>query len=646
VAEAPIPTDEARRIAVLHSLGILDTPPEERFDRITRLASALFDVPISIVSLVDVNRQWFKSCVGIDDDHTDRSVSFCAHALERDDALVIEDATQDPRFAGNPFVTGVDDTIRFYAGHPLRPSAGSAVGTLCVIDRQPRRFDERDRRLLADLASMVEQELGTVDLARTSAALLESQARLSGILDSVAEAVVTFSIDGSLLSLNRAGEQMFGRREAEVIGTSIAELVAPADRDVVVSALAERAAAATGTPVDVTIHGRRGDGRPFPMEVSANELAGSEGQVFIAVARDVSEVAGLRDRTQRIIDAAGDPICGVDRDGLIVFANPAAAKAFGCATAEELHGVVLHDAFHHTRPDGSPYPWHDCPTYRIMRDGVGQAIPRELFWRRDGTCFDVEYTAEPLVEDGIVTGAVIVFSDISARVGVERLKDQFVSIVSHELRTPLTSIRGSLGLVAGGALGELPDDAKQMVQVALSNTERLVRLVTDILDLERISSGQLELDLAPCDAADVAGDAVRATAGVAESAGVTVVADVAPRRLVADADRLVQALTNLVGNAVKFSEPGTRVNVHAEHRDDATTFVVRDAGRGIPPDKLELIFERFEQVDVSDRREKGGSGLGLPITRSIARQHGGDVTVTSELGTGSSFRLTIPVAHD
>ncbi|HEX4905899.1 MAG TPA: GAF domain-containing protein, partial [Acidimicrobiales bacterium] len=175
--EAPIPLDEERRIALLHSLGILDTEPEERFDRITRLASALFDAPIAVVSLVDVNRQWFKSCIGLPVSETDRSVSFCGHALDRLDALVVEDATRDPRFADNPLVVG-DPHIRFYAGHPLRIEVAqgerrSAVGTLCIIDRVPRQLDERERALLADLAHLVEQELGSVELARATAALAE-----------------------------------------------------------------------------------------------------------------------------------------------------------------------------------------------------------------------------------------------------------------------------------------------------------------------------------------------------------------------------------------------------------------------------------------------------------------------------------------
>jgi PAS domain S-box-containing protein len=640
VVEPPVPNDEARRLSRLRALGILDTPPEERFDRLTRLACAVFDVPIALIGLVDVNRQWFKSCIGLDGSETDRSLTFCGHALTRTDALVIEDAREDPRFADNPFVTD-DPWVRFYAGHPLLTGDGSAIGTLCIIDRAPRTFSEADRSLLSDLARLVEDELSSVELGRAMEALAVSEARVQGILDSVAEAVATFGSDGRVLSFNPAGEKMFGCKAGEIVGRPITDLVMDDDVDTVLELLATRATRPSGEEVHVEVRGLRNDGAHFEMEVSASELAGSNGEIFIAVARDVSEFSALQRRHRLILDAAGDGILGVDTDGYVTFANPAAGVMLAMSPGE-LVGVVLHHAMHHTKRDGTPYPWEECPTFLTMETGVAHRIDAELFFRTDGTPFDVQYTCSPTITDGRVTGAVLVFSDITARREVELLKDQFVSVVSHELRTPLTSIQGSLGLVAGGVLGELPEEPREMVEVALSNTQRLVRLVNDILDLERISSGTLDLDMVPCDAATIARDAARAITGAADAAGVPVEVDVAPAELVADADRLVQALTNLIGNAVKFSPPGTPVRVASEIDDDTVTFTVTDRGRGIPAEKLETVFDRFQQVDASDRREKGGTGLGLPITRSIARQHGGDVTVTSALGAGSTFRLTVP----
>ena len=159
-----IPPDEAARIATLRSLNILDTPVEERFDRLTRMAKRVFDVPIALVTLVDEDRQWFKSCVGLDISETPRDISFCGHAILGDDIFVIEDASQDIRFADNPLVLE-DPGIRFYAGCPLRALNGSKLGTLCILDRESRNFSSEDLETLRDLASMVERELAAIQLA-------------------------------------------------------------------------------------------------------------------------------------------------------------------------------------------------------------------------------------------------------------------------------------------------------------------------------------------------------------------------------------------------------------------------------------------------------------------------------------------------
>lgn len=162
--EPPIPVNEKERLSQLRSLAILDTPPEERFDRVTRMARRLFGVPIAVVSLVDENRQWFKSCFGLDVRETDRRISFCGHAILNKGAFVVENTLEDERFADNPLVTGAPH-IRFYAGQPLHTLSGQALGTLCIIDREPRSFGQEDLDMLSDLAGMVEREIMAVQLA-------------------------------------------------------------------------------------------------------------------------------------------------------------------------------------------------------------------------------------------------------------------------------------------------------------------------------------------------------------------------------------------------------------------------------------------------------------------------------------------------
>jgi len=170
------PVDESKRLETLRALKILDTSPEERFDRLTRLAKRLFGVPISLISLVDDDRQWFKSKIGLDATETPRDISFCGHAILGDEAFLVPDAALDERFSDNPLVTG-DPKIRFYAGCPLSVSNGSKIGTLCLIDRQPRVLSDDDRELLADLAAMAEQEIAAVQLATMDELTLLSNRR-------------------------------------------------------------------------------------------------------------------------------------------------------------------------------------------------------------------------------------------------------------------------------------------------------------------------------------------------------------------------------------------------------------------------------------------------------------------------------------
>jgi signal transduction histidine kinase len=226
----------------------------------------------------------------------------------------------------------------------------------------------------------------------------------------------------------------------------------------------------------------------------------------------------------------------------------------------------------------------------------------------------------------------------------ERVKDEFLSIVGHELRTPLTSIRGSLGLLEGGVLGELPKDAANMVSVAVLNTDRLVRLIGDILDIERMAAGGMLLEPVPVEAAELVGQSLQVLQASADAAGVTLHSEVAPIRVMADADRIVQVLVNLLGNAVKFSTRGSTVTVTVRRKHRCVFFSVSDSGRGIPADRLETIFERFRQVDATDAREKGGTGLGLPIARGIVDRHGGRIWAESDTEQGSTFRFTLPVA--
>jgi len=269
----------------------------------------------------------------------------------------------------------------------------------------------------------------------------------------------------------------------------------------------------------------------------------------------------------------------------------------------------------------------------------------EVFWRADGTSIPVEYTASPLIEDGRISGMVVAFQDISERRRLERMKDEFISTVSHELRTPLTSLRASLGLISSGSLDKRPEKQRQMVEMAIGNCDRLVRLVNDILDFEKVEKGRLPLRRVPVEAVDLlrrAADISHVTAGE-RKIGFRI--DAVPALVVADEDRVLQVLTELVSNALKFSSPGTLIRLSAQPSSEReVTLAVEDQGQGIAPEKLEHIFDRFQQGDASDSRALGGTGLGLALCRSIVEQHGGRIRAESTPGRGSRFLFTLPRA--
>lgn len=223
---------------------------------------------------------------------------------------------------------------------------------------------------------------------------------------------------------------------------------------------------------------------------------------------------------------------------------------------------------------------------------------------------------------------------------LDRMKDEFISTVSHELRTPLTSLRGALGLLSGGALETRPEKSRQMLEIAINNTDRLVKLVNDILDLERISSGKHDLHLT-----GIKAEALLSRAVEMEDTSHTAISFSADDIWVhADSDLMVQVLRNLLSNAIKFSPLEGKITLNACRLDDREAiFEVRDEGRGIPEDKLEHIFERFQQADASDSRDLGGTGLGLAICRSIVDQHGGRIWATSSPGNGTTFYFTLPI---
>jgi len=276
---------------------------------------------------------------------------------------------------------------------------------------------------------------------------------------------------------------------------------------------------------------------------------------------------------------------------------------------------------------------------RLLSDRKRRA---ELSARR---AFLVVLSALIVAMIAVIGSVVLVFRDLTRRREIERMKSEFVSVVSHELRTPLTSIHGSLGLLASGLLGTVSAKGERMLEIAVSNTDRLIRLLNDILDIEKLDSGKIEMRSIQCSARELIDHAIEVMQPMAQSQQIGLKVEDSELLIRADRDRIIQCLTNLLSNAIKFSEAGGTVRVVAKPAGEDARFEVSDHGRGIPEGKRNSIFERFQQVDTSDSRKRGGTGLGLAISRNIVEQHGGKMWVESQLGKGSTFFFTVPLAQ-
>jgi PAS domain S-box-containing protein len=344
------------------------------------------------------------------------------------------------------------------------------------------------------------------------------------------------------------------------------------------------------------------------------------------------------ERYRDLFEHAAELIQNVGPRGNLLFVNPAWKATLGYGD-EDFSSLTMLEILAPEARDA----WNGIAARALNGETIDQVESR--FLTRDGRSVHVAGRVTcRRDEKGEVAYTSAILRDVTKAKEVAQLKDEFVSIVSHELRTPLTSIRGSLGLLASGMMQSLPEKGQRMLTIALNNTERLVRLINDILDLERIQSGKVPMHKSLSDAEALMRQSVEVVQATAEKANVVVALDAVSIPLMVDPDRIVQTFTNLLSNAIKFSQPGAMVHFSVRQKGTNAVFKVQDTGRGIPVGKLDLVFERFQQVDASDARVKGGTGLGLSICRKIVEQHDGTIWVESAFGLGSSFYISLPAA--
>ncbi len=517
-----------------------------------------------------------------------------------------------------------------------------------LLDRRLLDLDEARRAGVGSLyliviVALFSSALSLVLLRRTSAqgeALRSGSERLNAIVNNVVDGIVTVDERGNIESLNRTAENIFGYSSNSMVGRNFRDLLHPESRTLHDVADSQYGSQSPGKISEFT--GMRRDGSLFSMELEGTRISVEGRPIIIHIVRDVTERKRSEKRLQlaaTVFENTSEGIMITDRNGRIQSTNPAFTAITGFAADEVLgqnprilqSGMQTRDFYDDMwQSIGSTGHWH------------GEIVNR----RKNGETY-TQWLNINAVKDGSgqVTHYVGVTFDISELKASERLKDEFIATVSHELRTPLTSIHGSLSLLNSGVPASAPEKSAELIRIANDNSQRLVRLIDDILSIAKVESGKMKFHLRPVNLDELVTDAVEANREYAKQFGVFLRIDPGARdaRVLGDKDRLMQVLTNLLSNAVKHSPDNGVIRIETVRSEGYWRVAVTDNGPGIPESFRDDVFKKFAQADATDRRKRGGTGLGLSISKAIIDRLGGRIGFDSEPGAHTCFYFDLPV---
>lgn len=694
------PTIEVNRLKALDSYHILDTLPEEDYDTITQIAAHICQTPISLIALLDEQRQWLKSAHGVLVRQAPRQISFCNYAIQTPaELLEVNDARADERFADNPLVTG-DPRIVFYAGVPLVDDDGYALGTLCVIDYKVRHLSAEQATVLKSLAQQTVSQLksrrsqtqlakSAQTLKRLNSELRERNRVLKTVVDTCPVRIILWQavwhkqtiIDFQCVFTNPVNSALAGLPSEPMPGDSLKQRFP----DMVSSGFFERLMDVVNTGQPQHYQQQRGqpdqsvgwgnvtlspcgDGVLFTAQditdhkETEQQLRTSFDKLNQLVAERTAEIYQLSTLNQAILHHAGVAISSTDVNGLIRTMNPAAEKLTGYS-ADELIGTS--PLFLHRPPvTKDQAPAHSNPAEQVTRDDLSQfkllanSQPYEsTALTKDGRRVPVLMVRTPLHDEaGNVTGYVSMGIDITAQKENElileqslqreqdlnKLKLQFITTASHEFRTPLATIQSSVELVKLHLERPL-SDSKLAVHRHLDIIQKQVvdfsDLLSDVLSIGKIEAGRVSYTPQWVDAVALVVEVVGTHySNRPDGRSVDVVITGQPRRAYLDAQLITHVLINLLSNAFKFSanNPNLCIAFHAHQ----LVLDVIDNGIGIPANETTQLFNTFFRA--SNTVNVPGTGLGLVIARQFVALHGGLLTVSSEEHVGTTCTLTLP----
>ena len=578
-----IPDNDQERVEALKRYKILDTPPEDAFDNVASLATQIFKVPISLVSLVDAEQVYFKANVGMGKVRTmGRGVSLCSLAVMQEGVTVFENARDEPCLLANPNVAG-GFGLNFYAGAPITTFDGFRIGTLCIIDKTSRVFDENSRKIMESLARIVMDEI------ELRLAAIEEIAKQQDLNEE------TKAVNEELRSTN---EELFTTKQEietlnEVLAANIEEIVA-----------------------------------------ANEELKQIQNRLFVSNI-ELQESEELKNMA---IEQAELGVWHIDASTREFIASKRLKEFFGYFD----HEIMEYDAaINHIREDFRDKVANEVE--QAIQTGKAYEIEYPIVTYRDKQQRWLRATGKlnPATNgrNSYLSGTIM---DVTERKEDDQRKNDFISMVSHELKTPLASMIGYIQMLNSRAAKNEDDFAVGILDKANKQSKKMNALINGFLDMKRVETGKIPINKEIFDMAELLIESEEESMATMSSHTV-VFAPVERTMVEADRDKIGQVITNLISNSVKYSPAGSTISVACVNIDNMARVSVKDQGMGISQVNHSQLFDRFYRVESEEKGNVSGFGIGLYICDEIIRRHHGKIWVESELGKGSTFHFTIPI---
>jgi PAS domain S-box-containing protein len=546
-----------------------------------------------------------------------------------------------------------------------RPNISTSVikGMAFETNRLPLRDNH------GKITGMIGVGLDVTERVQAEDALRKSEARFRSVIDSLQEVVFQIDGDGRWSFLNPAWRLLLGHDVESSLGKSALEFAYPEDRDTVFRLVGSPSGQRKQVRRELLrILTRSGDSRWMDVQIQVErdeegQFLGASGTLSDVNDRKLAQEELLATTTMQkaILNSANYSIIAVSAEGTIESFNKAARELLGYS-ATEVRGrqsvLIFHDELEveaRAHELSEELGQTILPGFEVLTCKARDGATDEREWTylsRSGKRVPMRLSITELRGmEGELSGFLFIGYDLTESRRAESIKNEFVSVVSHELRTPLTSIRGALGLLAGGVAGKLPESASQMIEIARKNSDRLVLLINDILDIEKIESGKMRFETRPLVVSELLSNAYEQNLGYGETLNVGLVLDTEGvaqgQQVEGDEDRLQQVLSNLISNGCKFTPAGGSVCIGAAVHGDTIRISVTDGGTGVPPEFVPRLFEKFAQADSSSTRKQGGTGLGLAIARAIVEKHGGTIQyIAPQNGAGGAcFAFDLPLVQ-